>query len=222
MKRRLFVQKLLATQAVPLVAAAAQQGTTTKPQQQPPPQPNTPARQMPRQPVAVPKLAVVQVDVVSATDQHFFNPDQFATLERLGDLLMPALNGHPGAREAQAPGFLDFLISVSPEDRQALYRNGLDALNQQANSQFQKSFAELDDKQAGAILRPLLVARAWPLDLPADPLKNFVAQVHEDLRTATEHSREWAEAIELRREREHGFNRTIGYYWKPIDPVVRD
>jgi hypothetical protein len=35
-------------------------------------------------------------------------------------------------------------------------------------------------------------------------------------------SREWAEATAAHREREHGFNRTTGYYWKPIDPVVRD
>lgn len=221
MKRRIFVQRLLATPAVPLVAAAAQE-TTTKPRQQPPPQANTPARQMPLQPQGVPKLAVVQADVISGTEQRYFTADQFAALEKLGDVLMPSLNGHPGAREAQAAEFLDFLLSVSPEDRQALYRDGLDGLNGQAKKQFDKSFAELDAKDADAILRPLLVARAWPQDLPADAMKNFIAQVHEDMRTATTNSREWAEASTAHREREHGFNRTVGYYWKPIDPVVRD
>jgi hypothetical protein len=221
MKRRIFVQKLLATPAVPLVAAAAQE-TVTKPQQQPPPQPNTPARQMPQQPQAVPKLAVVQADLISVTEQRYFTIEQFAALERLGDLLMPPLDGHPGSRDAKAPEFLDFLIGVSAEDRQSLYRGGLDGLNERANKEFAKEFAELEVKQADSILRPLLAVRAWPEDLPSDPMKNFIAQVHEDLRTATMNSREWADAAAARREREHGFNRSIGYYWKPIDPVVRD
>lgn len=221
MKRRRFVQKLLSAPAVPLVAAVAQE-TNTKPQQQPPPQPNTPARQVPQQPHGIPKLAVVQADVISQTEQRYFTPDQFAALEKLGDVFMPSLKEHPGAREAQAPDFLDFLISVSPADRQHLYRSGLDGLNNQAKKQFHKPFSDLDTKEIDAILQPLLVARAWPQDLPTDPMKNFIVQVHEDLRTATTNSREWADATAGVRQRGRGFGRSVGYYWKPIDPVVRD
>jgi hypothetical protein len=220
MKRRRFVQNLLSAPAVPLVAAAAQE--TTKPQQQPPPQANTPARQIPQQPQGVPKLAVVQADVISETEQRYFTPDQFAALEKLGDVFMPPLKGHPGAREAQAPEFLDFLLSVSPADRQHLYRNGLDGLNSQAKKQFHKTFPELDAKELDAILRPLLVVRPWPQYLPADPMRNFIAQVHEDMRTATMNSREWADASTAVRQRGRGYGRSVGYYWKPIDPVVRD
>jgi hypothetical protein len=219
MRRRRFVQNLLVAPVVPAAAAAAQQ---TTPQQQPPPQPNTPARQQPRQPQDVPKLATVEVDITAQTDQRFFNAEQFATLEKLGSILMPPLKGRPGALDAHAPEFLDFLISVSPADRQKLYCDGLDGMNAQANSRFQKAFAELDEKQADAIVRPLLVARPWPQDVPSDAMKNFVAQVHEDLRTATENSREWAEAKTAPGGRTRGFNRSIGLYWKPIDPVVRD
>src|SRR5579875_691601 len=219
MQRRRFVQRLLSTPAVPLVAAAVQE--TTKPQQQPPPQPNTPARQMPQQPQGVPKLAVVQADVISETERRYFTPDEFAALQKLAEVLMPPLKNNPGAVQAQAPEFLDFLISVSPADRQYLYRRGLDGLNAHAHQQFGKSFSELDGKQIDDMIRPLLVARPWPQDLPADPLKNFMAQVHEDLRTATVNSREWAEASANVRQRGRGF-RNIGYYWHPIDPVVRD
>jgi hypothetical protein len=133
--------------------------------------------------------------------------------------LVPPLKGNPGALDAQAPEFLDFLLSVSPADRQLTYRNGLDGLNNQAKKQFQKPFPELDVRQADAILRPLLVIRPWAEDLPSEPLQNFIAQVHQDLRTATTNSRESAAAAAKSGRRfTRGFG-TTGFYWKPIDPV---
>jgi hypothetical protein len=77
----------------------------------------------------------------------------------------------------------------------------------------------LDAQQADTILKPLLVARPWPEDLPSDPLQNFMAQVHEDLRTATMNSREWAAASEKSGHRFSRRSRTSGYYWAPIDPI---
>jgi hypothetical protein len=68
-------------------------------------------------------------------------------------------------------------------------------------------------------LRPLLVVRPWAEDFPSDPLQKFIAQVHEDLRAATENSREWAAASEKSGRRfTRGF-RGSGYYWFPIDPI---
>lgn len=221
MRRRRFVQNLLITPVV-TAAAAAQESSQNKPQQQPPPQANTPARQVPMQPTSIPKLAVTQADLTSEGEQRFFTPEQFAALEKLGSTLMPALKGHPGAVEAGAPEFLDFLIGVSPADRQKVYCSGLDGLNTQAHKRFHKPFAELQVEEVDTIVRPLLVTRFWPQDLPNDPMKMFMAQAHEDLRTATENSREWAAAQTSSGRRERGFNRSVGYYWKPIDPVVRD
>ena len=217
MKRRRFVQNLLVAPVIP--AAAAAQQTAPAP---PVPQANGPARQILRQPQNVPKLAVTQPDLAAETDQRFFTPDQFATLTKLGQILVPPLKGHPGAAEAHAPEFLDFLIGVSTPNRQKLYRDGLDGLNTQAGKQFQKAFVELDGTQAHAIIRPLLTARHWPQDMPADPMKHFMAQVHEDLQTATMNSREWAETGSKGGLAARAFNRSSGYYWHPIDPVVRD
>ena len=226
MRRRNFVRDLLVTPVVATTAAAAaaaQQGSqTTKPQQQPEPQPNTPARQMPLQPPRIQKLAVTQADLTADGDQRFFSAEQYAALCKLAEILMPPLNGHPGATEAHAPEFLDFLIRVSPADRQKLYTDGLNAMNSAARKQFHKPFSELQAEEADAIIRPLLVVRFWPEDLPKEPVKNFMAQVHEDLRTATENSREWAAAQAASGRRPRGYTRSVGYYWKPIDPVVRD
>ena len=216
MKRRKFVQNLLVAPVAPAALAAQQ----IKPQ--PTPQANAPAPVVPRQRPEVPKLAVTQADLTSQPDRHFFTAEQFAALEKLGSVLMPPIKGNPGAVEAGAPEFLDFLVGVSPEDRQNLYRDGLDGLNAQAQRHFDKAFGDLNSPQADAIIRPLLVARFWSKNLPADPMKNFMAQVHDDLRTATANSREWAAAEAASGRRQRGFNRSIGYYWKPIDPVVRD
>jgi hypothetical protein len=220
MKRRKFVRSLLIAPVAPAVALAGQAAAPqTTPQQQPAPQPNTPARQVPRQPPQVPKLEVTAIDLAGQAAPHYFTTAQFATLRKLGGILVPPLKNKPGALEAQAPEFLDFLISVSPGDRQKLYQFGLDTIEKQSKDQFQKSFCDLDAQQADRILRPLLVARPWPEDLPNDPLQSFVAQVHEDLRTATMNSREWAAASE---KSGHHFTRGFrnsGYYWSPIDPI---
>jgi len=60
-----------------------------------------------------------------------------------------------------------------------------------ARTKFRQPFGDLDDSQADTILRPLVVTIAWVLDRPSDPLEHFVAQVHDDLRTATINSLEW-------------------------------
>jgi hypothetical protein len=222
MKRRNFVRGLLVTPAAPatlLRSQTAPQQTQSSPKQQAAPPPNTPARQVPRQPPTVPHLKLSAADLSSDPAPHYFNATQFATLQKLAALLVPPLKNNPGALEAHAPEFLDFLISASPADRQKLYLVGLDLLDDQARDKFQKPFSELDTGQAGTILRPLMVARPWPQDLPTDPLQNFMTQVHEDLRTATMNSREWAEAAEKSHRIFTRGSRTSGFYWSPIDPI---
>lgn len=218
LKRRSFVHNLLIAPAVP--AALAAQQSATAPKEQPTPQPNTPAVQNPRQPQGIGQLKLTDVDLTAETAAHFFSDEQFATLRALGKVMMPAMKGNPGAQEAQAAEFLDFLLSVSPGERQTLYRHGLDSLNAQAQEKFHKKFAELSKAEADGVLRPLLVVRAWPEDFPSDPVKNFVAQVHDDLRTATTNSREWAAVAAKTGHRFMRGRRGSGQYWAPIDPII--
>jgi len=185
-----------------------------------------PAAQRGRAGQAVQQFAAASPDAVAAAAPSFFNAGQFAALRRLGSLLVPARNGYPGAPEAGAPEFLDFLIGVSPADSQQLYRNGLDALNAQANRQFRKSFADLDDAQADAVLRPLLVPIAWEKEMPSDPVKHFIAQVRRDLELATRNSREYSTATSASGRRGGGrgfggFGGGAGLYWLPIDPIYK-
>jgi Gluconate 2-dehydrogenase subunit 3 len=200
-KRRRFIQALAAAPAVPLVAQ--QRGAA------------------PSNAAPAPVLSTTAAEAEPETSPRFFSAAQFAALHRLGNLFMPPRKGHPGALDAGAPEFIDFLVEVSSADRQQLYRNGLDTLNARAKTLFGKSFADLDDAQADTILRPLVVTIAWVLDRPTDPLEHFVAQVHDDLRTATVNSREWADAAAAQNAGRRGRASGVDTFIRPIDPVYR-
>jgi uncharacterized membrane protein YgcG len=219
MKRRSFIRALTAAPAAPLIA-----------QQTPPPPAAAPAPAPASRAAAgsVQQFAIASPDTVASIAPSFFTAPQLAALRRLGNLMLAPRGGYPGAVEAKAPEFLDFLIGVSPADSQQLYRNGLDALNAQANKQFKKSFADLDDAQADAVVRPLLVTIAWEKDMPSDPLKRFVAQARRDLEIATRNSREYATAASTSGRRGGGrgfggggFGGGAGNYVLPIDPVYK-
>jgi hypothetical protein len=193
MKRRSVLKTLTAIPAASLLRA-----------QQPlvPPKPT---------PAAVDEIPVIEgsvPDVAATTVRSFFSEDQLAALSRLSDVLYPALNGVPGALAADVPGFLDFLISQSPEPIQSKYRSGLDALNQRARKQFEVSFAQTSPDQAEAVLAPL--QQPWSAD--PDPFVTFLRDAKEDVLQATQNSQEWSSVMSKRVRRSAG----IAYYWFPI------
>ena len=119
-----------------------------------------------------------------------FHDEHMTTLRKLGDILLPPLNGYPGSTQACAPEFIDFLISVSPSERQSLYRSGLDRLDAEAHKQFGIPFAHVNAEQADVLLRPWL--RTWMVDHPpTEPFAHFINVAHEDIRTATMNSQAW-------------------------------
>jgi len=163
----------------------------------------------------VKEFEVTQPDAVADPTARFFTLAQFGALKRLSEALMPAMGGNPGAIDCEAPEFLDFLIGVSPAERQQLYRGGLDALNAKAKAKFAKSFAELDAKQVDTVIRPLLAATPWAWDLPKDPVMRFIASVRTDVATATRNSPVWAEKAGTRGGGAGQLK------WLPIDPIYK-
>ena len=170
-----------------------------------------------QQPTAVrtvnetPKLEVTVADAAAEGRHAFFSADQFAALERLAEVLMPAAGDTPGANDAGAADFLDFLISVSPAARQAQYRDGLDKLNADARSRYRKIFAELAQGQIDTLLAPL--REAWTYAAPNDPFAQFLQAAKTDVMHATMNSRRWSEARAKRSRRASG----LGMYWYPIE-----
>ena len=158
-----------------------------------------------------PKLAVSAPDAVAEVAPRFFDPEAFQALRHLGEILVPPTQNLPGAVEAEAAEFLDFLISHSPVDRQMLYRDGIAQLNAQARSRYGKPFAEVSPAAADAILAPL--HEAWTYQGPADPFARFLCAAKDDFLRATVNSRQWAVAGSGRSRSASGLNT----YWFPIE-----
>lgn len=160
----------------------------------------------------LPKLDVSVADAAAETVTRFLTGPQLAALRKLSDILMPAMNGFPGALDTRAPEFLDFLLGESSAERQELYRKGLDALNADAKKRFGKPFGDVDASQATALLAPL--REPWTFQPPADPLARFLHAAKQDIRTATMNSREWAAVAGTGGSRRAG---GVGLYWYPLD-----
>jgi hypothetical protein len=150
-------------------------------------------------------------DAVAQTNVYFFNEQQLATLRRLSEILLPPLRGYPGAKEAGTPEFIDFLIGVSPTDRQQMYQSGLDRLDSEAKLRFGVTFSALEKSQADQLLRPWL--RTWMTDHPpVEPYEHFINIAHSDIRTATINSEAWSKAREQAPD--------MDLYWFPVDPDI--
>ena len=170
-----------------------------------------PAQQAPPPADETPKLAVTVPEDVAAGVRRFFTPEQYAALEKLGEILVPKSETRPGAREARAAEFLDFLLSQSPLERQKLYREGLDRLNGEARKRAGPPFSDLNPQQADAVLAPL--REPWTYKGSSDPFARFLRAAKEDIFLATVNSREFAAAASARSRAAAG----TGTYWYPIE-----
>ncbi len=155
-------------------------------------------------------------DAVAHTQTRFFSRQQFATLRQLCEVLMPPMKNAPGALDAGVPEFLDFLISVSPADRQKMYLDGLNRLDADARQKYGIPFAGVNLQQADALLRPWL--RTWMTDHPPnDPYERFINLAHSDIRTATINSKPWSDSLPSEDDR----RMEEGLYWYPVDPDMQ-
>ncbi len=223
MRRRDFVKALVAT----TVSARAMVGQTAATQVAPSAPPPTPPGAAPAPaPGPVPwmrglmevkplRMTPLLPDAVAETTTYFFNDRQMATLRQLCEILLPPMGDYPGALDAGAPEFLDFLISVSPPDRQRMYESGLDWLDAEARSKFGMAFDAANAAQADALIRPWL--RTWmPDHPPTEAHADFINVAHSDIRTATINSEEWSRAEVRAGEEPPG----RGLYWYPVDPDI--
>jgi hypothetical protein len=158
----------------------------------------------PSSPDEIHHVDTANIDLAGTADApRFFSEAQFAALERLCDVIAPALPPMPGALAAGVPAFLDFLIGQSPADRQKLYRDGLDLLSR---SGFPKAAASEID----AALAPL--RSAWKPS-GGEGQERFLRAAKEDILQATANSREWIAAASKRNRNARG----LGTYWRGVE-----
>jgi len=199
MKRRTILKSIIAAPAL----AAAQTAT-------PAPKDLTPGPPLiPPGINETPNTPVVPADETSDSVSRTFTAEQLSALAKLGEIIVPPWNGRPGASEANAAEFLEFLIGCSPQDRRELYRTGLNTLSSRAQQSFGKNFAGLSKEQAESILSPL--KQSWVFE-NNDPFSRFLAAAKGDLLQATLNSRPYIDALSQTRRPRNASR----YYWYPI------
>jgi hypothetical protein len=209
MRRREFVQQLMAAVFAAKVLPAQQAGSQA---------PTIPAP-VPWTLGLNPKTPLPHTTVAEGLAQsrpRFFTQAQMDTLVRLSDLLLPRIGDKPGAIDAQTPQFLDFLIGVSGEPRKKVYTSGLNWLGAESQRKYKKPFAQLDKEQASALVKPWL--RMWMSDHPpTEEHADFINIAHDDIREATVNSKPWSAVPSPK-----GVESTeVALYWTPIDPDIR-
>lgn len=78
-------------------------------------------------------------------------PQQFRTLERLTDLIVPVDNGKPGAVQAQVPAWIDSLLNVNAELK-GRYVSGLGWLDASMQARHGSEFAAATAEQQTELL----------------------------------------------------------------------
>ncbi len=84
---------------------------------------------------------------------QFFAPDEYATVARLAELIIPS-DGSPGAREAGASEFIDFMVASDPSV-QFRFRYGLTWLDSHADRLHGEPFRRLETEQQTGVLEHL-------------------------------------------------------------------
>jgi gluconate 2-dehydrogenase gamma chain len=83
----------------------------------------------------------------------FFTPDEFALVDELTELIIPADDHSPGARAAQVAAYIDFRLSESfEEEPKTLWRDGLKLIEQLSREMNGKSFLQSSSEQRAALL----------------------------------------------------------------------
>lgn len=138
---------------------------------------------------AVGQITLSAPDQAAASQPAFFTKPELSAMRELAKLLVPAYDDRPGAVEAEAPEFLDFLLKQSPADAQQIYRQGL------------AQFTRTKD------LKPL--EQPWTYEEPKDPYARFLRAAKIALYQATVNSRAFITAANSRGG--------SGLYWLPIE-----
>jgi hypothetical protein len=112
---------------------------------------------------------------------RFFTAAEYETLDRLCEIIIPADDHSPGARQAQTRYFIDTVLHHSDSQSQQRWRAGLKAVEDAARADFEKSFVECGAKQQDAIVARMARNEGAPeneLERFFGPLKRLTVEVY--------------------------------------------
>jgi hypothetical protein len=104
---------------------------------------------------------------------QFLDQDQNALVAQLAELIIPADERSPGAREAGVNEFIDLMISHSKDELKQQWANGLALVQSEADKRFGKPFLACAPGEQDVIL----AAMAQNERSPATDLERFFVQL---------------------------------------------
>jgi len=112
------------------------------------------------------------VSIAPAADSYepeFFSREQLALLDDLTGIILPADDRSPGARAAKVSRYLDVIVSEEDPKVQQQWRQGVEAVEEEARSRFGKGFTGLE----AAAQEKIVAAMAAAEENPQTPLERF-------------------------------------------------
>ena len=106
---------------------------------------------------------VLQLPAAEPGAPLFFTREEFALLDTLTELLIPADDHSPGAREAGVATFIDRSVAEAfvAEEKES-WRKGLAAIDSASGDMMQAPFLKISAKQQNAVLRFLAAKEHKP------------------------------------------------------------
>ena len=135
-------------------------------------------------------------DAVAQTNTHFFTDRQIGNLTAAQrNYAPPWSKAIPERLDAGTPEFLDFLIGISPPDRQGDISIGSGSARRGSpGSTSALSFAAVEKDTGGSIAAPLVENLDDGPSPRPNHLLDFINVAHSDIRTATINSQAWDDA----------------------------
>jgi hypothetical protein len=91
--------------------------------------------------------------VVAPSQPRFFTAAEMTSIAAISDLIIPADERSPGAKDAGLPEFIDLMVNESTLETKSLWRNGLAAVDKLSQKQFGKIFGELSSADQISLLK---------------------------------------------------------------------
>jgi hypothetical protein len=96
----------------------------------------------------------------------FFTAEELATITIISDLIIPTDERSPGAKEAGVPEFIDLMVSESPEEIKAAWREGLKAIDEKCQRDCSTNFRSATPEQQIALLKEISKNERQPKTAP--------------------------------------------------------
>ena len=93
---------------------------------------------------------------------QFFSPEQIDLLAQLTEMIIPADDHSPGAREAKVSLFIDLMVAHSAQDVQEQWRSGLELVETEAQKRAGQPFLKCNAADRDQILTAMAAGEAEP------------------------------------------------------------